>query len=508
MIKKVLWLAVTLFTLIWVSFWFSWTNIYVWDTETTYLNYTQTPTSSANFWFSWDNVQRNIFFMKNWEWMNWRNTKIAFYYWTDLWLAFYSNDYSQQYWGIISWYYISTYWGYINFTRELNKNSSTRQMNSTWSDVLDLWLGQGDIDVIRYATTEWSANFWNYGILAICFASLSKDIEVCTLATRDTGANWFTQIEWTTIPVTYADETLFYPSQIPVDYLKNSPWTSWSSGGGWSDYTWSGAGWSSITVESDVWKSIKYFEDMYNWDQGMCYVWTNNLTAPYWTSWISFDFWTGDTIFSLFYSLYSWFGDNRIQNVWRFINTWLINYKQWFEKPNWNIQFLASYAWPWNNVEYIYTWFTFPFKNQPVAIYFMASLLNDQYSRYLTQWEEMAYYCYMKLNQTSIENNDISFQDVQNLVNPAINNNINTYINEVIWKWKVGFQVPNMSWSIWGDVVSWNNYQWTLDPSTIFDQLYDNVFSLVWNWSSRTWILPDWIVFPLLFLILFRIMKH
>ena len=482
MIKKVLWLAVTLFTFVWVSFWVShnvWVYWQLWDYEDTVLKYWSLLTQAGGYTRDVFAFSSNIYFFRTSSPFNWYPYVV----------------YPQKYGDYMYEWFFQWFNLCDNFTWLIDnypQNCNYYEFAEGNIDLLNAYLAWVSENSVWYANYYgWDRITSNYLMWCV---STDYTRSICLHTYGGGSLTWSLHI---------SNQTRM---QVPSWYIGKSPYLLNSGGDG--ILTWNGAGWSSVTVESDVSKSIKYFEDLYNWDQGMCYVWTNNLTAPYWTAWISFDFWTGDTIFSLFYSLYSWFGDNRIQNVWRFINTWLINYKQWFEKPNWNIQFLASYAGPWNNVEYIYTWFTFPFKDNPVAIYFMANLLNDQYSRYQTQWEEMAYYCYMKLNKQAIEDGDLSFEDIQNSVTPAINNNINTYNNEVLPKWRVGYQVPNLSWSIWGDVVSWNNYQWTLDPTTIFDQLYNNVFSLVWNWSSRTWILPDWIVFPLLFLILFRIMKH
>ena len=290
----------------------------------------------------------------------------------------------------------------------------------------------------------------------------------------------------------------------------NNPWSS--SQGGWSGSGSNNNSDNSLiyTQWNDLDNTISYFENQFGRNVNMCYVGTNNLTWVYGTAWIDFQYWQWDTIFWLFNSLYGGFWDNIIQNVWRFINTWLINYSQWFATAPWNRLYLAKYDWPWNNVTYYYTWLTFPYANQPVAIYFMSDLLYNEYSIESTLWESMSYYCYLKFNYNELKTGTWSqtFEDVQDMVTPWIVWRVNDYVN-VYLSGHVWFLVPDYSWSIWGDVTSWSVFDWDVDPSNTFEGFYNDILWIVNRWNySWSGILPPWIIYPLLFLILFRILKH
>ena len=74
------------------------------------------------------------------------------------------------------------------------------------------------------------------------------------------------------------------------------------------------------------------------------------------------------------------------------------DYASWFKTVSDERLYMAQYNWPDQNVTYIYSWFTFPFENKPVAIYFMADLLSEEYITESSQWENIVFYCDMKLN--------------------------------------------------------------------------------------------------------------
>ena len=294
-------------------------------------------------------------------------------------------------------------------------------------------------------------------------------------------------------------------SSISFDF---SPW-GWS-GPAYPDisYTW--------TFEDEIDSTIAYYEYRYNWNENMCYVWTNDLehSLRYFIwQWVPYEYWTGATLYQLYYSIYSWFGNNKIRNLWSFINSWLINYQMVYDTI-WedDIRYVANYNWPDTNVTILYTWYTNElFLGNLGAIYNMASVLYNSYMQESTMWEEVAYYCDIKLNYQNYKNWTLSFTWLQDLVTPWIIERVGDYISRDM-PWSTWYIQPDMwSWSIWNDIVSsWYAIPEDINPTNLFKDYYDKMNNLVRNFvpANWTWIIPDWILFPMLFLIFYRIIRH
>lgn len=269
--------------------------------------------------------------------------------------------------------------------------------------------------------------------------------------------------------------------------------------------------WESTVIPSNIDDYISYYEDNFWFNETMCYVWTDDLDSVYWTNWIEFEYWTGATIYWLYHYLYDTFWSNKIHNVWSFVNVWLLDYASWFKTVSDERLYMAQYNWPDQNVTYIYSWFTFPFENKPVAIYFMADLLSEEYITESSQGENIVFYCDMKLNYYNYKNWHINFNETENLVDDKIKERANDYINRNI-KWSDWYSVPDLwSWSIWDWLVqSWYNIPEDLNPTSLFKDFYTKIDWLFKNfrWYSPNWIIPNWILFPMLFLILFRMLRH
>lgn len=308
------------------------------------------------------------------------------------------------------------------------------------------------------------------------------------------------------------------------EYLNNitnvSSWLSYVVGDWWDITSWDWFFESSPLVTSpnytpnvqttytDLDRYIDYYETRYWRNINMCYVGTNDLTSPYGTTGISFEVGTWKLIYELYYSLYSGFWSNKIKNVWKFVNSWLINYSQWFY--DWK-HYLVTDNWPDTNITVRYENLTPPFTNQPVAIYFMASNLFDTYVRESTQWEEIVYYCDLKVNYNFYKANEDEFEDTVDQTDKNITDRVKDYFNSQIvnWSWKVGFVVPNLSWSVWGETSSWNVLPEDLNPTSLFKDFFARITTLYSNFDySTNPILPAWIVYPLIFLVLFRIFRH
>ena len=314
-----------------------------------------------------------------------------------------------------------------------------------------------------------------------------------------------------------------------INAYYTSPWVN----NNFNPWTWIIiSDWTTKYLNADIDDYISYYEERFGWNENMCYVWTTDYETLYW-SWricndlecpdtVNFEYWTGWTIFDLYYSLYSGFWNNIIKNVWTFINVWLINYTEQFKlncswtgdnivcQSSWP-DYLAKYNWPDTNISLYYEWLTPPFLNNPVAIYFMASNLYNRFSTESTQWEEMAYYCDMKLNYDSYKDWTFNFEELKDKVSPWINQRVKDYKNNQFWNGG-GYSIPDFSWTN----IRWNlnlTGDWIpedLSPTQLFKQFYDRMNALLWNFNpnNSVWIIPLWILYPMLFLILFRIIKH
>lgn len=467
-------------------------------------------------------------------WRDWYGNSL--WWWEgEVWVS-YNNFWDTSTIGVNSYWSLLTNWQY-----------QVLELSSAWNgrrSVQMFWNKNGDINWINWRKLILNSG-WCYSTNAVVWSQCpSYDLTINDIksyfdssfvAFSVQSSNWQTPQAWYSYWFQYfclydSDWSSFcVKSWIPDQYNEDASivWlcgdSLWCSSSNFESFYWSSpfftnnnGGWSNSLIYkmwSDLDNTIAYFENEFGWNKNLCYVGTNDLTSPYGTAWISFEYWSGGTIYSLYYSLYNSYWSNRVQNVWRFINTWLINYSQWFATAPSNRLYLASYDWPWSNVSLYYTWLTFPYSWKPVAIYFMSDLLYNQYSRESTQWEQMAYYCYLKLNYVktstwSYLEGGLTFEDVQDSITPwivwRINDSVNSYLSGRVW-----FLVPDYSWSVWGDVTSWSVFDWDVDPSNTFESFYNDILWIVNRWNyTWSWILPPWIIYPLLFLILFRILKH
>ena len=379
---------------------------------------------------------------------------------------------------------------------------------------------------------EWSC-CWTYcwSRLGLCISSSDYHQSIC----------WWWCNAWSPwYSCSFLSETYWYnvnnSLNLSGDYasinrsiLLTSPWVN----NNFNPWTWSTiSDWTTKYLNADIDDYISYYEERFGWNENMCYVWTTDYETLYW-SWrvcndlecpdtVNFEYWTGWTIFDLYYSLYSGFWNNIIKNVWTFINVRLINYTEQFKlncnwtgdnivcQPSWP-DYLAKYNWPDTNISLYYEWLTPPFLNNPVAIYFMASNLYNRFSTESTQWEEMAYYCDMKLNYDSYKDWTFNFEELKDKVTPWINQRVKDYKNNQFWNGG-GYSIPDFSWTN----IRWNlnlTGDWIpedLSPTQLFKQFYDRMNALLWNFNpnNSVWIIPLWILYPMLFLILFRIIKH
>ena len=478
MIKKIL---LWLFIFIWLSISFSSAtcNYDISDYRCDDLSFWQWMSNWNNSaWIISDryfNFEWNVFTFK----ANWQD--VLKYWWNGNWL-WYSVQYNnlKQSWSI-RWFFVCSRfpWNWYSF---LGWKSSICSYHS-WFD--DFWY------YISGAVNNWiSCGYWYYLLW-----DLRVNCQICL---------W--KSDWSYICMDYSN-----PSDTSNDTVSNSAINSSAIRNPFVQYDdisfWSNG--DIVEISSDLDNSIRFYEDNFNWDINMCYVWTNDLTGAYWKPNVEFVYGSGATIYELYHKIYWTFWNNKIHNVWSFVNVWLLNYATWYKTVSENQLYMATYNWPDQNVSYIYTWFTFPFYNKRLAIYFMADLLSEQYITESSQGENIVYYCDMKLNYDNYKNWTWSFADLQNLVDPKIRNRIQDYVNYAIL-WQDWYSTPDSSSIWWNLVQSWYSIPNDLNPTNLFQDFYNKINWLVTNFVPVTavWIVPWWILYPMFFLILFRIMRH
>lgn len=296
-------------------------------------------------------------------------------------------------------------------------------------------------------------------------------------------------------------------SSIPDSIIWDSPWlSSW-----WWDW------WDPWDIEIWDWwiwlfsdqSAINYFEKNYWRDERICYVWVDNYTDLYWTR-VSFEEWSWLNIFQVFSWLY-WNTDLNKVYVW--LNSRLINYNQWSVRmSDWlSPLYLASYN-SWTNKVNIYydDLTTSPFINNPVAVYFMANYIYDRSPSY-SMWSEVVSYCNLKINWWSFE--EIIDESVKNnITNYTEQSNINVWLNSDWTSKEIDrYTVLVWTWDFWsGFDVSWEilQYSWDIDLKWFFDNAINEMQSVIGDVNNPlTWVLPQYIIFALLLVILFKILK-
>lgn len=445
---------------------------------------------------------------------NWNNWTMAYIWWNN-WLPYiYSNLWSNYntpnnyrndfYQWVPKYYYICP--SALNWTEEdYNFQNCSLVEITDWSrEVLKNFFDNVVTHDYYYFDYQESYNYWNpYQWFSLCFSSSWLNRTVCFrggCSPRSVNSACIELTDSLWIP----GKTNFY--DINQYYLWDSPAVDNNFNWWWNTENIT---WASVTIESDIADYINYYESRFNWNVNMCYIWTDRVNKKFWDN-VEFTYWTWFTLYQFYYYLYWSFWDNKIKNVWTFINTWLINYSQWFDIiSEENRLYLASYNWPWTNISLYYTGLSNPFEWKSIWYYFMSDLLYNQFSVESTMWEEMIYYCDMKLNYDSYVNWNLDFWDLKNSVTPWINKRVDDYVNDII-KWNNWYSVPS-SWSVWDNLIlSGNSIPQDLNPTNLFKDFYDRInWLLVWfNPWRADWIIPRWILFPMLFLILFRILKH
>lgn len=504
MIKKILWLMIVLFSCIWFS---NATLSTVW-----LIKYPSSVNNQYDVWFLRGGAFLSQFLWQSKSILALDTDRLA--WWDNTWFLYvYLKSKNRAH--DVQWYY-DRFYSCDELTWDaLPSNCSAMLITYSWDTQyfkeIFKWffrsVSENDLVYYNYFNNQYIGATYDYNNnwLNICWSSSSLWKSLCFMGWY--CYNEYQVCQWSLINSKgFADWLNF--GLLPTSEIWYAPWqaqydTNWFIPWDWDTF-WS---WNTEIIPSDVENYIKYFEDLYWRRESMCYVWVwdSYLDVPYWSGGISFAEWRGATIFWLYYHLYNTFWDDIVYNVWSFINAWTNNLYNTYKSDPYYIQ----YNGPWDNTTVIYSW-SFPFLNNPVAIYFMADNLNS-YDNTENNWQGVAVYCNIKLNKDNYENWSLDFNDFEELIPDYMKNNVNNYTNTSVG-WKDWYSTPDLwSGSIWWNLVqSWYNIPKDLNPTELFSDFYWKINWLITNFNPavRDWLIPLWIIYPMLFLILFRIMRH
>lgn len=357
-------------------------------------------------------------------------------------------------------------------------------------------MNESNIDF--YAWTYWTS----FDKVILNFSNNRWDFYICFV--KDTNYYCFSDDSWNNL---VSSENFTFTSSEEILNYSNATVSSfnWSSGGGWGGASvtyWSGA----TIIWSDE-SAIKYFEDVYWRDKNICYVWVDNVTTLYWTNWVSFQVWSWLSIFETFNAVY-WNSD--LDKVYVWLNTWLINYEQWFLRSG-DPLYLANYNSWTNQVDIYYDNLTFPFSWKPVAYYFMADNI-EWYNE--PQWSEIVSYCNLKINNWTYD--EIIDQATKNNIDKySERSNINIWLNPD-WTKKDPIDFWSFTWSAWVSSGVDVQFTWTTTLKNTLENFFNQVDSLFsgaitnWNLNVSSWnsIIPSYIVMALMFVILFKFLRR
>lgn len=518
MIKKLLWLCIFWLSLLlwytnayWLQVLYNWIE---WEIHSyplsTYWN-TFTLWNNANFLLNW---QYKIFSQIDREtdlWNSVQYARLRNVFWTENWIyviltTWTKNSVSTIQTNNIKQWYIHQYCKTTYWTTENEICSTYTNYNWTYNvyDISTFYENSqyNNPDIILY---NWKWQYFNFCFWYeslnenICFNLESTDCnDYCN--TSCTSANSIPQMAnnkqcnslWLTYNPLMSEFWTNTDTITPI--ATNSLFLS--SSGDWI-VIWSG--WIALNT---TWSAINYFEKNYWRNENICYVWIDNVTDLWWSS-VSFEYWTGLSIFETFNTLY-WNID--LDKVYVWLNSWIINYSEWFWR-GWNPLYLASYNSWTNQVDLRYDNLTFPFSWNPVAVYFMTNNIDNFWN---PSWSEIVSYCNLKIN-------DWTFDEI---IDQAVKNNITKYTEQsnknnwlnpdwtnknYFWSWFI------FTWNIWEYTwVTWDQLQYSGDVNlkSFFDNALEEMKGALDNFQNPlTWMLPSYIIYAFLFVALFKLLR-
>lgn len=438
-------------------------------------------------------------------WNGWNFYTTAFY-WSDEWLAYIHRQIWQCWLGYNNSFYWNYQWIFTGFT--LCEWEFTSPYSCNWVQILSY------SEFVNYVKTNWLIWFTfstDIGDLWVCF--IWNNYYFCSAVNQVDNSVSFWQFiqKWLNIPYWDSCSWWFNGAYYTMDFSNviNSPLWWWNNNNQIDNSDWlDDYNYSTI----DTWDIVFYFENnpLYRFDKNICYVWTtdyNTLYSSGSTLWLFKwgDWWNVVDLFaSKFWNTFT------IKDLWTFINTWNINYNTWFKganrDENWLPLFNANYS--------LTNWFTqdfsdnltVPFIWNPLVYYFMW-YVSSTYWKQSTLWEEIATYCYYKLEYDKnsqwlniTDNSDKSYRENAN----QFVRNWNKY--NFYYSWVDTIESQSWNWTIL-DYYTWDD---NLDFSTFFSKSFTKFKDKISLDLSDlgAWVLPTYIILFLMAIILFRFLSH
>lgn len=477
MIKYIKYFIFVLFVWIWfINFSNAWYTRQIW----TYWYNPYAQSFDVNLTYKWNPLTQSLWYTKQLFLITSNDRRTYLWFWHSSWVPYiYQRDKSCSSAPFRQWIIKQ----FQICDQILDPNSSSKPWNCSEQNVWDwtseiLWNFMNSLlntDYYYFETRVW--NWCSYAYFDFCISNQSVWNSFCFRSTSsyvDTNNS-----------LGLVNELDF--STFPTDVLSNPP--GWYNPG----YEWNqGNNW--IAIWSDL-SAINYYEKHYWRNKNICYVWIDNVTDLWWSS-KSFQEWKWLTIFEAFEDLY-WNQD--LDKVYVWINSQLLNYEQWFNRE-WNPLYLSTYNSWTNSVDLYYDNLTFPFANKPLALYFMASNINSK-SEESTNWSSVVSYCNMVLNEWSFED----------IIDEADKQNINVYTenqNKANWlqaDWTNRLTSNILSWVAW----SWHSYTWDVDMWEFFQNSLSEMKKIIdtADVNPFTWVLPNYIIFGFLLVVLFKVLR-
>ena len=415
--------------------------------------------------------------------------------------------YDSHYWWELLYYYFCD--PITNNFSNLSNCSSPESINFSymWSFLSSL----SSTDRFVYELRQWSnVMYW----FDLCFSSSSESKSMCFWIQASSYNGWHDLFQSDRNNMYWYDQSKFPFSwsannvltynlwTIPSLFIWNPPYTFTNPSfpiSSWSVMSW--IVYDSIN-RNDI---INYFEDKFNFDEYMCYVWTTDLDSLY-EDRIPYDQWSWYTIFDTFSKLYNKTTFD-LSDISSFYWVWIDNFDNWFQW--WDHSVIYNY----NELPTYWSNLTNPFLNNKAVYFFIwSSFRTYWYNRYNYDshqiWEALLYYCYNKLDNYS---NDWSTYNINENVwshfNLDILNN-KRHQNSSYYSWESEIVAQSREWTPVEYFSSWSNYTNARDFFNANFNKFKEVLRPLSPWDLGFWYVPWYIILFMLALILFRFLWH
>lgn len=278
---------------------------------------------------------------------------------------------------------------------------------------------------------------------------------------------------------------------LPYSEIGRSPWQSWYGDGSSDDWNIQSPDWVELDSTQGA---LDYYENYYGWNSDICYIGVDSMNILWGASGVSFNQWSWLNIFEWFNQLY---GSSDPQKVYVWINSWLINYRNWFNRSDINEPplYLVNYNYNNNSVDIYYDNLNFPFTNNPLGVYFMSDFIDYKWTLCDSSCgSDVVSYCDIKLRWWTFD--DIIDNSSKESINQYVSQkNINNWLN---WDWTE--KTSPFSYSS-----TWTDYTGAVDFINYYVSKINWLINTDYDWP---WFLPTYIILFMLALILFRFMSH